>query len=147
MKSKIISFAVTSVIATLLTSPLARAQACPSDTMNPLSVLTGVWTFDMDGWQPIGIPFAAAGQFVASVNTVNGVQVGSLVIKQSSSVVRLEKDIGTYQIFPDCSGGTLIFTVSSQPLAFDFWFDESFGEIRFVSARAGAVIRGSAERF
>ena len=34
---------------------------------------------------------------------------------------------------------------SSRPLTFDFWFDESFGEIRFVSTTSGAVIHGSAE--
>jgi hypothetical protein len=121
---------------------------CPAGTASPLTGLTGTWTFGMDGQVPRGIPFDAPGQFTASISTVNNGQVGILSLTQSSSTsVRLETDSGTYQIFPDCSGGTMTFNVSNRPLAFDFWFDDTFGEIRFVSTTSDAAAQGSARRF
>ena len=113
LRNRIISFAATSVVAGLLMTPQAHAQAsCPTGTANPLTVLTGTWTYDMGGQIPTGTPFAAAGQFTASIRTVGGVQVGSLTITQSSTYARLETDSGSYTIFPDCSGGTLTFYLS-----------------------------------
>jgi hypothetical protein len=58
---------------------------------------------------------------------------------------------GSYQVSPDCSGGTLTFLVSgntsSRPSQFDFWFDEFFSEIRFVSTNSGIAVKGTAETF
>jgi hypothetical protein len=121
---------------------------CPTGTANPLTVLTGTWTFGMDGQMLFGTPFAAAGQFTASISAVNDVQVGGLSLTQSSSTpVRLETDSGMYQIFPDCSGGTLTFNLLNRPLSFDFWFDNAFDEISLVSTTSNTAIRGSAKRF
>jgi hypothetical protein len=121
---------------------------CPTGTANPLSVLTGTWSFSLDGQAPLGTALEAAGQFTASISEVNNAQAGSLSLTQSlSTPVTLESEIGTYQIFSDCSGGTLTFNVSNQPITFDFWFDNAFGEIRMVSTTSGAALRGSAKRF
>lgn len=148
MSSKIVTFALACASVSLFMAPQAHAQ-CPAGTTNPLSVLVGKWTYDMDGQLPGGLAYAAAGQFVASVGTTpSGVAVGRLTITQSSSDgARQETDAGTYQISLDCSGGTLTFNLSQRPLQFDFWFDEAFGEIRFVCTNPGIAVRGSAERF
>ena len=146
MRSRIVTFAFTCVISSGLSLSRAQAQpACPAGTTSPLTLLVGTWTFGMKGYLPAKQPYAAAGQLTASIRTVKDVQAGILTIVQSSSFARQERDVGAYQVFPDCSGGTLTFTLSSRPLTFDFWFDESFGEIRFVSTTSGAVIHGSAE--
>ena len=148
MRTKIVTFALVCASVSLFMAPLAQAQ-CPASTTNPLSVLVGKWTYDMDGQLQGGAAYAAAGQFVASIGTDRGgFTVGRLTITQSASDgARQETDAGTYQIASDCSGGTLTFTLSQRPLQFDFWFDEDFGEIRFVCTSPGIAVRGSAERF
>jgi hypothetical protein len=106
-----------------------------------------MWTFDMDGFGPLPAAFAGAGQFTATIRTINGVETPTLSITQSSSAsLRLEAVPGKYQIFGDCSGGTLLFNTDSGPSQFDFWFDEFYGEIRFVSTSSQFVITGRAER-
>jgi hypothetical protein len=107
----------------------------------------------MDGTVQGGVPYAAAGQFTAFIGVIPGAPagtpaVGRLTITQSSSDgAKQEVDAGTYQIFADCSGGTLTFNLSTRALQFDFWFDENFGEIRFVATTPGVAIRGTSERF
>ncbi|HEY1493458.1 MAG TPA: hypothetical protein VGF49_02905, partial [Candidatus Solibacter sp.] len=92
--------------------------------------------------------FAGAGQFSAAIDTLTDPESGIMSVTQSSSVpVRSEMDTGTYQVLPDCSGGTMTFNVSNEPITFDFWFDNTFTEIRFVSTTSGTALRGSAARF
>jgi hypothetical protein len=147
MNIRIIVLAVICVITTLGTLPSAQAQPSCAIVADPLILLVGTWIFDMEGFAPPPMPFASAGQFMATIRTVNGVEVPRLTITRSTSDgVRQEIDTGSYQIFDDCSGGTLIFNTSTRPFQFDFWFDELFGEIRFVSTNPGFVIVGSAER-
>jgi hypothetical protein len=121
---------------------------CPAGTANALTVLTGTWTFNMNGQAPIGKSFDAAGQFTASLGTIDNSQIGFLSLTESfSTPVSQETDSGSYQIFPNCSGGTLNLNVSNRPVAFDFWFEDSFAQIHFVSTTVNAAIRGSARRF
>jgi hypothetical protein len=137
---------VTCAAATLFT-PLTYAQ-CPAGVTDPATVLFGTWTFSMRGYLGVGSPFASAGQFNAALKTINGTIVTTLTITQSTSDgIRLEVDTGSYQVFPDCSGGTLTFKTSSRPFQFDFWFDEFFTEIRFVSTNGGIAVKGTAEAF
>lgn len=140
MKAQI-KFALVCVIASLLLVPQAYAQtSCPAGITNPLQVLVETWSFQYNGWiDAPQLPLAAAGQIVASIGTDRaGNPVGRLTITQTSnqngSITRLEKDVGTYQIFPDCSGGTLALNVSSRPVAFDFWFHNNRTEAFMVSA-------------
>jgi hypothetical protein len=118
------------VIAGLLMTPWAHAQAttskCPAN-INPLQLLVGTWTFSTQGFGPTSTqPFSSAGQFVARIGTDGR---GSLTITNTASrngqITRLETDAGTYQLLPDCSGGTLTFNLSTGPLQFDFWFSSS----------------------
>ena len=145
MQTKYLAFTLTFAAILSITSP-AHAQ-CPDGVTNPVEVLFGTWTFDMHG-QIRAAPFASAGQFTAALKTVNGAQVPTLTITQTTSDgARLETDTGTFQVFPDCSGGTLTFNTSSRPFQFDFWFDEFFSEIRFVSTSTGVSVKGTAEMF
>ena len=122
--------------------------ACPSQTSSPLTLLTGTWTFDVGGQAPLGTTVNAAGQFTAAMSTVNETPVGIVSVTQSlSSATTPEIESGSYQVSADCSGGTLAFNIGAQPIEFHFWFDDKFGEIRFVSTTANAAIRGSAKRF
>jgi hypothetical protein len=121
---------------------------CPAGTANPLTILVGTWTFGLDGQLPLGTPLAAAGQFTAAIGSVDNLAAGTLSMVESSSTQgSLDSGSGMYQIFPDCSGGALTFSVSNRPLGFNFWFDDAFGEIRFASTTPGSSLRGSARRF
>jgi hypothetical protein len=121
---------------------------CPAGATDPLSVFTGTWTFGMDGQSSHGTTFAGAGQFTAAIDSLTNPESGIMSVTQSSSIpVRSEMDTGTYQVLPDCSGGTMTFNISNEPIAFDFWFDNTFTEIRFVSTTSGTALRGSAARF
>jgi hypothetical protein len=137
----------TPLLAGLLLATSALAQpapaSCSASLVSPLQALIGTWTFSMDGSIPPAQAFASAGQFVASIGTD---QRGHLTITTTSSqqMTTLETDAGTYQVFPDCSGGTLTFNLSTRPLQFNFWFSGA-GEIRFVSTTSGATILGTAE--
>jgi hypothetical protein len=125
----------------------AHGQPSCAIVDDPLRLLVGTWTFDMDGFAPPRTPYASAGQFIANILTVNGVKTAALTITQSTSTgVRLEVVTGKYQILDDCSGGSLLFNSASGPTQFDFWFDEFYGEIRFVCTNSGFVIVGTAER-
>jgi hypothetical protein len=149
MKKKMVTLALACASACLFLAPQAHAQ-CPTGTTNPLSVLVGKWTFDMDGVVQGGVPYAAAGQFTAFIGAIPGDArvLGRLSVTQSSSDgARQEIDVGTYQVLGDCSGGTLTFTLSQRSLQFDFFFDENFGEIRFVATTPGVAVKGTAERF
>jgi hypothetical protein len=127
--------------------------ACPAGNANPLTVFAGTWTFGMDGQNPLGTAFAAAGQFTAAVNTVNNTQTGIVAVTQSlSTPISSEMDSGTYQILPDCSGGSMTFNVFNQPRSFDFCFQcPQRAFLREHSARGRAkgirpaVLRGKLE--
>jgi hypothetical protein len=107
----------------LLTSQ-AYAQ-CPTGT-NPLQLLVGTWTFSTQGFGLTSTSFGtpgplnSAGQFVASISPAGA---GVLTITDSANrngqVTRLERDAGSFQVFPDCSGATLTFNLSTGPASFD----------------------------
>jgi hypothetical protein len=120
------------VLAGLCLTTNADAQtSCPSG-VNPLQLLVGTWSFSTHGFvsqtgAPTSMsPFSGVGQFVASIGTQGGQQVGLLTITQTSvangEAIRQEQDAGTYTIFPDCSGGTLTFNLSTRPQQLEFRF-------------------------
>jgi len=162
------------LVAWVIITHIAHAQStqpgCPAGITNPLQILAGTWTFSMNGFTSTPVsatvlpPLTSAGQFAASVGTRAGVQIGLLNLIQTSSqngqITRQEKDIGSYQILPDCSGGTLTFNFSSRPVSFDFWFSKGTstpifagsgsgacsGKIRFNSNRNADTLFGDAEQ-
>lgn len=129
----------------LLLVSQAHAQ-CPAG-ISPLQLFAGTWTFSTRGFvqpntfTPIGgqQPFASTGRFVASMG-------GLLAITESSSnngqVVRLATDAGSFQLNPDCSGGSLTFNTDTRPRKFDFAFVGGGCEISFVSSDAGSILSG-----
>ena len=141
-----IALSVAAVILSI--TPPTHAQ-CPAGTTNPAELLFGTWTFDMRGEVGAILSFASAGQFTAALQTLSGGgQIAGLTITRSTSTgVSLEVISGRYQIFSDCSGGTLTFNTFSGPSQFDFWFDEFFSEIRFVSTNNDVAVKGTAEMF
>jgi hypothetical protein len=147
MTIRVVSITLVGTIACLIMAPGLYAQ-CPQGT-DPLQLLVGTWTFSTNGFSPAIQPFASSGQFTASISTRAGNRIGLLSITSTASlngqIVRQEIDAGTYQIFADCSGGTLTFNLSSRPLAFDFWFANGGTEISFVSITSGGTIHGTAK--
>jgi len=121
-----------------------QQSQCAAAISNPLQALVGSWAYSTKGFVPATAAFASAGQFVAAIGTKSGSPVGVLVITQTSSangqITRTEMDSGTYQIFPDCSGGTLTFNLSSNPLTFDFWFANGGSEIKAASNLPGTTL-------
>ncbi len=135
---KSISFVFAGVIAAMLVTPNAQAQC-------PLSTLAGTWVFTTDGLtSPYFQLLASGGRFVATVGVNKaGSPVGLLGITQTlavnGSITRLETDPGSYQLFDDCSGGTLTFNTGSRPVQFDFFFINAT-EIQMVGTNNGDIV-------
>lgn len=121
-------------VATIALSTQAQAQ-CPIGP-NPLTVLSGAWSFKLDG-----LNFGAAGRFVATQGTdprsgQPGLVLGFLNFVTTSNnnglVVRQEADNSRYTINADCTGGTLSLVLGTHPVTFDFWFAEGGTKIYMV---------------
>lgn len=120
-----------------------------------LQALAGTWVFSTNGFGPTNVGqtaiLASAGRFVATVATDRGGNLaGVLAISATSSAsgssTRREQDAGRFQVNADCSGGTLIFNLSSRPVQFDFYFSGP-NSIVMVDIRNGDIVVGSARRF
>jgi hypothetical protein len=71
----------------------------------------------------LGRPVASAGSFEASVDPkAGGVLTITVTTSRNGQIVQLETGDGSYDLFPDCSGGTLSFNLESGPVAYDFFF-------------------------
>jgi len=154
LNSRIAAAAFVAVFLTVGFAPSARATvpACPAGVTNPATQLVGTWSYNLNGFvstrESSFAPYASAGQFIAKLETVNGVaNTPTLAITQSTTDgARQETATGIFTVFPDCSGGTLTFFTSSRGLQFDFWFAENFTELRLVSTTPGTFFSGSASR-
>ena len=151
LNSRIAAAAFVAVFLTVGFAPSAKATvpACPAGVTNPLSQLVGTWSYNFNGWtSPLFSPYASAGQFIARLETVNGVaNTPTLSVTQSTTDgARLETAPGSFSVFPDCSGGTITFFTSSRGLQFDFWFAANFTELRLVSTTPGTFFSGTATR-
>jgi hypothetical protein len=98
---------------------------CPTG-INPLQLLVGTWTFSTEGISLTSTPFGlagpqtSAGQFVGSISPAGaGVLSITNTTSRNGQITRLETDAGRYQVFPDCSGATLTFNLSTGPVSFD----------------------------
>jgi len=128
----------------------------PSCPANPLTALSGSWTFELDGFQSPFFQFlASVGRFTTSIGTspsgtnrISG-PIGVLSITQTSSIngniARGETDAGAFALNADCSGGTLTFNTSSRPIQLDFFFT-SPTSIQLVGSNNGDIVEGSATR-
>ncbi|MBY0504256.1 MAG: hypothetical protein K2X03_10115 [Bryobacteraceae bacterium] len=127
---------------------------CPA---NPLTALSGTWTFNIQHNQPIalagrgfapGEEFMIAGQFTASIGNSPAGQIGVLTINATSnflqSTTRQEADAGRYQINDNCTGGTLTMNLSSLPMQYDFVFTNGGRSLYLISTTQGRAATGSA---
>jgi len=122
----------------------ATVPSCPAaNVTNPLSLVDGqTWVFH---WEGLADAAAAVGNLtfetVASPNSQSGV-TGFLNVIESRNVAgtifRFLNYNGRYQIYPDCTGGVLMFN-SGAPASkeFDFYFrkkdGDPFGSLVMVS--------------
>jgi hypothetical protein len=154
LNSRIVAAAFVAVFLTVGFAPSAKATvpACPAGVTNPLTQLVGTWSYNFNGWVsppiPPFLPFASAGQFIARLETVNGVpNTPVLAITQSTTDgARLEMAPGSFSVNPDCSGGTITFFTSSRGFLFDFWFANNFTELRMISTSPNTWFSGTATR-
>ncbi|MBY0505097.1 MAG: hypothetical protein K2X03_14390, partial [Bryobacteraceae bacterium] len=125
----------------------ASAAGC---TANPLSLLSGIgaWTFNAQTPAIAGsqAEFSIAGRFVAANPGTLAINATSLLLNGTGTpgAIRLEGDAGSFQIFPDCTGGTLTMNLSSFPMQYDFWFYNNGRSLYLVSTREGRGASGSA---
>jgi hypothetical protein len=128
----------------------ARTE-CPKSISNPLELLQGTWGFNTAGTRNSKEqPVASAGSFVASMNTQAGRSNGVLTITTTTSrngeIVELDTGTGSYEVFPDCSGGTLHFNLQKSGSGSYYFFFGSPGDISLVGSDFGDSIWGSGGR-
>ena len=137
MQRSITIAAICMIVSVLLSTP-ALAQ-CPALT-NPLQLIDGqTWAFEaMSGGNSIGQ--ASIGKFTAKYVAPSSLLPfgrGMLTVTQSldlpAYVVDQLTSAGTYQIYPDCSGGTLSFNNGLQAITFAFVFTSNFTEMYLIS--------------
>lgn len=131
-------------------SATVGVAGCPVGLTNPLTLFSGNYALKLQHIAVAGGPFndthGMAGRLVASVGTDRGGNPKGLLaitatsnFTQQHSVTRLERDAGSYQINDDCSGGTLIFNLSSRPLQYQFYFRAGFRELDVISISDVAI--------
>ena len=128
---------------------------CPAGVVDPLTRLAGAWSFHAED-----IVTGSVGIFNASI--VNG--LGFLNVTETTTVlgevIRGQVFTGKFQVYPDCSGGELLFNTGRNSLQYEFVFADGGNEIFMVSdtaipfrfgqpLRVGGLAgnRGAAERF
>jgi hypothetical protein len=138
------------VLASVLMAPMASAQC-------PLSTLSGTWSFHITdiSFQPLAFQdifvLGSAGEFTATIGTNKaGATVGTLATLDTTSknlgIFRHELGGGAYQLLPDCSGGTIMFTNTSSGLGnFDFYFAAGKTEMYLIGIDAGTLKGGVAK--
>ncbi len=107
------------VLLSLAAPFLANAQ-CPAD---PLQKLNGQqWVFELISSDYRQTGSAAIGRFSASVVGGQGVLNVTETINDGLGVIRLAATSGRYQVYPDCSGGVLMFMWNGYAAQLEFVF-------------------------
>lgn len=136
------SYSVICMVAALLVGPEARAQQCPAGITNPLQLLDGTtWTFSTESANFNSNGDASVGFFKPKFVPTNSFnQQGVLTITETVNqimtlgrVTRLAQVSGRYIVYPDCSGGELMFMLSNQSVQYEFVFANNFSEIFMMS--------------
>ena len=145
-------------LAAMMATSLMAYDPSASCLANPLSGLSGNYVFQIEGVSPY--TYGITGVFNASTavdrggNTVGVLRItASSILGQTvfpnaggnpASFTRLETDAGKYTINAGCTGGTLIFNMSSRPMQFDFFFFDGGRQIYIVSTSEGRQATGRA---
>ena len=144
-------------LAAMMATSLMAADPSAACLANPLSGLSGNYVFQIEGVFPY--QYGITGVFNASTgvdrggNTVGVLKITASSIlgpefavnsRQGISFTRLETDAGKYTVNAGCTGGSLIFNLSSRPMQFDFWFFDGGRQIYLVSTLGGRQATGRA---
>ena len=144
-------------LAAMMATSLMAADPSAACLANPLSGLAGNYVFQIEGVFPY--QYGITGVFNASTavdrggNTVGVLRITASSIlgplfavngAQGISFTRLETDAGKYTVNAGCTGGSLIFNLSSRPMQFDFWFFDGGRQIYIVSTLGGRQATGRA---
>ena len=109
-------------------------SGCPVG-VSPLSLLSGTYSFRFQRVPNFAFQreaFGIAGLF--SVTAPGQLAIlATASLGAEGSITRLEGDAGRYQINPDCSGGSLLFNLSSRPAQYEFYFREGFQSFDVIS--------------
>jgi hypothetical protein len=123
-------------------------SGCPAGVVDPLTLLAGTWTFHAED-----AASGSAGMFTAQIK--NG--LGFLTVIETTTnfgiftpaVLRDQQFTGKYQVYPDCSGGELLFNVGLNAVQYEFVFVDGGAEIFMLSDSAtplsitSPVLRGN----
>src|SRR5579884_57822 len=125
-----------------------HAGVLPCPTGNPLDVLTGQWTFRIEG---INFSAGAAGQFLATIVTGNGKTTRGLLnvvetMNVGGAISRLQSAPGQFQVNSACSGGSLLFNTPNGPSSFDFFFVGACWQKTYFVSTLGLPAVGVGER-
>ncbi len=126
-----LGLATACLLALVLFAPLAQAQPCVVGGVGGIDPFLGaVWAFQTQTGEH---GQASIGTFVGTPK--NGVGFVDVIetISTNGSVTRLAQATGRYQLYPDCSGGTLDFMWNGQAIQFEFVFLPQRTEIYMVS--------------
>jgi len=140
------------VLASVFMAPMASAQ-CPLNTLN-----AGKWAFHITdlSFQPLSFSeifvLGSAGTFQVHqpIVTTDYGTVEELDTLDTTSknlgIFRHEQGHGWYQLLPDCSGGTIMFTNTSSGLDnFDFYFVAGGTEMYLIGIDNGTLKGGVAK--
>jgi hypothetical protein len=125
---------------------------CPVGVTDPLGALVSSYTLKLQGLIEDPYAFAFAGVMTASgaiqTHLPAWLRVGGLDIVATSnltrggSVVRYERDRGSYAVADSCTYGSLTFNLSSFPVQYDFFFHEGHNNADVISTTPGRRIYG-----
>lgn len=128
----------------------APASGCPT---NPPSLLTGfgAWTFNAQVMTKSvfrDADFALAGRFVPVPGGTLNIEATSAWASPFSvgvtQVARHQAGAGNFQLFDDCTGGSLRMNLATVGAHYDFWFYDGGRSMFIVSATEGRALNGSA---
>jgi len=141
---RLLSICALFAVALLLAQP-AGAQQCPAGLADPLQLIDGqTWVFQTGAADYLPFGMASIGTFTAryapaGAGVTNTLPMGYLTVKETVNGVplagsalgltRLAGITGKYQIYPDCSGGTLSVNLNQQAMQWDFVFANGYTEM------------------
>jgi hypothetical protein len=131
--------------AAALFGSLAHAQ-CPAGTTNPLNLISGqTWAFETDdglaGDATIGYFTASLGTSRAS-SAIIGVLNVAETYNNAGAIENQVTGLGSYSIYPDCSGGTLFLPGPKNAYQYTFYFAAGMTRMLIVTSNTSVPNNG-----
>jgi hypothetical protein len=120
------------------------AAQCPSTITNPLNLISGTtWAFLTEDGQvgdaTVGI-FTATAEIPTRSTALAGVLSITETFNNGDTIGNRVTGTGSYQIYPDCSGGLLTFKLAANGYEYAFVFAPGGTEMYLVTANTGVGI-------